>query len=203
MILLVTKSLPEIKRISSEHLGRLFQPRHCNSVDATIAAGIPWAADNDAYHGFEVGPWLKMMGALAGKRGCLFATAPDVVADWRMTRVLWDVYWPLIHECDLPAAVVLQDGCTSIPAEADAVFIGGTTEWKLSEIARSLVVEAKARKLWVHMGRVNGAQRMQLAASWDVDSVDGSGHSRFFDTYIEHGLKWAQSEQTALHEVTI
>ena len=89
--------------------------------------------------GSRSGPWLSMMGKLAGKTGCLFCAAPDVYADWPQTQVLWDIYWPLIHECDLPAAIVLQDGCTAIPSEADAVFIGGSTEWKLSDTAHRLV----------------------------------------------------------------
>lgn len=197
MLLLVTTSLPQILRVGDPMLGRLFQPRHCNSVDATVEAGVPWAADNDAFQGFKVGPWLSMMGKLANKAGCLFAAAPDVVADWPMTRVLWDIYQPLIHECDLPAAVVLQDGCTSIPPEADAVFVGGSTIWKMSDQAHRLVDQAKDRGLWVHMGRVNSARRLQLAASWGVDSVDGSGWARFFDTHIHKGLTFSQSQQTA------
>lgn len=198
MLLLVTKSLPEIQRIGDPMLGRLFQPRHVNAVGPTVAAGVSWAADNDGYGGFKVGPWLRMMSLLAGKPGCLFATAPDVVADWPATKMLWDIYWPVIHECDLPAAVVLQDGCMEVPAEADAVFVGGSTEWKLSDAARRLVVQAKERGLWVHMGRVNSQRRLRLAASWDCDSVDGSGWARFFDTHIAMGLTFAASQQMAL-----
>jgi hypothetical protein len=198
VLLLVTKSLPELQRIGDPLLGRLFQPRHVNSVDATVAAGVPWAADNDGFQGFKVGPWLHMMSLVAGKAGCLFAAAPDVVADWEATKVLWDIYWPLIHECDLPAAVVLQDGCEAVPSEADAVFIGGSTVWKLSDMAHRLVDEAKERGLWVHMGRVNSSRRLQLAASWGCDSVDGSGWARFFDTHIARGLKYAGSQQQGL-----
>lgn len=193
MLLLVTKSLPEIVR--KPGLGRLFQPRHCNAVDATIAAGIPWAADNDGFQGFKPGPWFTMMGKLANKGGCLFVAAPDVVADWEATRVLWDIYWPVIHDADLPAAVVLQDGCEQVPSEADAVFVGGSTVWKMSDAARRLVDDAKDRGLWVHMGRVNSNRRLQLAASWGCDSVDGSGWAKFFDTHIDRGLRWAGSGQ--------
>lgn len=198
MLILVTKSLPEIQRRSDGSLGRLFQPRHCNSVDATVAAGVPWAADNDAFQGFTPGPWLSMMGKLAGKTGCLFVSAPDVVADWASTLVLWDIYWPVIHDADLPVAVVLQDGCLEIPPEADAVFIGGSTEWKLSDVAHRLVDMAKERSLWVHMGRVNSARRLQLAASWGCDSVDGSGWAMYFDTHIKKGMTFAASGQTGM-----
>lgn len=201
MLLLLTKSLPEVQRIGG-NLGRLFQPRHTNSVEATVEAGIPWAADNDAFQGFKPGPYLKMLGTLAGKQGGLFVTAPDVVADWASTRILWDIYWPVIHDADLPAGVVLQDGCQGIPPEADAVFIGGTTEWKLSDQAHRLVDQAKNRGLWVHMGRVNSSRRLELAASWGVDSVDGSGWARFFDTHIQRGLTWAASQQMAMERTS-
>ncbi|MGA2164203.1 MAG: hypothetical protein ABSH36_07010, partial [Solirubrobacteraceae bacterium] len=33
------------------NLGRLVQPRHYNALPATIARGVPWAADNDCYQG--------------------------------------------------------------------------------------------------------------------------------------------------------
>ena len=48
------------------------------------------------------------------------------------------------------------------------------------------------------MGRVNSARRLQLAASWGCDSVDGSGWAKFFDTHIAKGLTFAASGQTGL-----
>lgn len=183
MILLVTKSLPTVRRMGP-NVGRLFSPRMLSSIAATADWGVPWAADNDAFQGFKPGPYLKMLGSLAGVPGCLFVTAPDVVADWAATKVLWDIYWPVIHDADLPAAVVLQDGCDHIPAEADAVFIGGSTIWKMGDEARLLAAEAKERGLWVHMGRVNTIRRIQYAASIGCDSIDGTNWSRFTDTYL-------------------
>lgn len=202
MLLLVTTSLPQLRKLDNPMLGRLFQPRHCNAVDATVAAGVPWAADNDAFQGFKPGPWLTMMGKLAGRAGCLFVSAPDVVADWGSTAALWEIYFPLIHDVDLPAAVVLQDGCTRIPGGADAVFVGGSTLWKLSDQARRLVDDAKDRGLWVHMGRVNSARRIEAAASWGCDSVDGSGWARYFDTNAARGARLVGNGQTALRTHT-
>jgi len=56
----------------------------------------------------------------------------------------------------------------------DALFIGGTTAWKLSEAVYQLCQEAKRRGKWVHMGRVNSLRRMRLAESFGCDSADGT-----------------------------
>ncbi len=198
MLLLLTKSLPEIVRFDSPLLGRLFTPRHVNSVDKTVEAGIVWAADNDAFGGFEPGPFLRMLGTLAGTPGCRFVTAPDVVADWPATLAQWRVYQPVIYDCDLPAAIVLQDGCDHIPGDADAVFIGGSTEWKLSPQAEALAREAKARGLWLHMGRVNSIRRLRRAQDWGCDSVDGSSWVRFSDTWVPRAIAVLSNEQREL-----
>ena len=56
----------------------------------------------------------------------------------------------------------------------DALFIGGTTDWKLGDGAAQLVREAKRRGKWVHMGRVNSLRRMIYAESIGCDSADGT-----------------------------
>jgi hypothetical protein len=195
---MLTKSLPEIIRFDSPYLGRMVQPRHLGSIDRTVAAGIPWCADNDAFQGFKVGPYLKMLGTLAGTPDCKFVTAPDVVADWASTLVLWEIYRPVIHDCDLPAAIVLQDGCDHIPTDADAVFIGGSTEWKLSPESEALAREAKERGLWLHMGRVNSIRRLRRAQDWGCDSVDGTKYVMFSDTWIPEAIAVLAHEQREL-----
>lgn len=54
------------------------------------------------------------------------------------------------------------------------MFIGGSTEWKLSEEAAELGREAKRRGKWLHMGRVNSLTRLRIASHIGCDSVDGS-----------------------------
>lgn len=196
MKLLVTKSLPSVQRMNSPNLGRLLQPRHMSSVPKTVEAGVPWAADNDAFGGFKVAPYLKMLATIAHQPGCLFVTAPDAVADaW--TTLCWFMRWlPIIKACDLPVAYVLQDGIegAGVPwTQTDAIFIGGSTEFKLGPKVRSLVVEAKRRGKYVHMGRVNGwldsagqlrAERVEYAKNIGCDSIDGSSWARWFDTLV-------------------
>jgi len=48
------------------------------------------------------------------------------------------------------------------------------SEWKLSAAAKLCVDEARLMGKWVHVGRVNSWRRLDLVASWDVDSVDGT-----------------------------
>lgn len=66
----------------------------------------------------------------------------------------------------------------------DALFLGGSTAWKLSPHAKALAAEAKARAKWLHMGRVNSNRRLALA----LGSVDGSGYSMFPDQKIPKAL---------------
>jgi hypothetical protein len=139
-----------------------------------------WAADNGCYAAPErftmAGylAWLHEMGAHHGAP--IFATAPDVVGDASATMALSVPALPLIREV-APVALVGQDGLESLPVpwdDFDALFLGGTTEWKLSEAAGALAREAKARGKWVHMGRVNSLKRMVYAESIGCDSADGT-----------------------------
>lgn len=140
-----------------------------------------WAADNgcftqpEAYSDEAYLGWLAKM--LPYRAQCLFATAPDVVGDAVLTlkRSL-----PVLHkirDAGYPAALIGQDGMTpdDVPwSMVDCIFLGGTTEWKLSESAAALARAAKQRGLWVHMGRVNSTRRMLIAKRMGCDSVDGT-----------------------------
>ena len=111
------------------------------------------------------------------RKGCLFAAAPDVVGDAEATKERAYPMLPKIQSLGFKAAYVCQDG--ELPStldwgKVDAIFIGGSTEWKLSQPAAALVAEAKRKNKWVHMGRVNSFQRMRLAAAIGCDSVDGT-----------------------------
>lgn len=55
----------------------------------------------------------------------------------------------------------------------DALFIGGSTAWKLGPQVRILIQEARRLGKWVHMGRVNGDPRIKYAFYQQCDSVDG------------------------------
>lgn len=63
-------------------------------------------------------------------------------------------------------------------------------EWKLSETARALSREAKARGKWLHMGRVNSLKRLRIAMSFGCDSVDGTLLSRGPKIHYPALIRW-------------
>jgi hypothetical protein len=120
--------------------------------------------------------WLDWLETLPADR-VTFAVAPDVVGDAAATLTRSAPFLPAIRGKGLPAAFVAQDGLEDLPVpwdDFDALFIGGTTTWKLGPHARALVTEAKARGKWVHMGRVNSERRYTYAAWIGCDSADGT-----------------------------
>ena len=128
----------------------------------------------------------------------LWVAVPDVVADHAATLRLfcwWCDYWrEELGYIPFPLAFVLQDGCTvdEIPwADIAAVFVGGSTKFKLRESAE-LVEAAKARGKLVHIGRVNTLQRLRFAHDVGADTVDGTAFSMFPDTYVERGCRYLQ-----------
>lgn len=185
MLLLVHKAHKTLLEHQHPNVGRLVSPRHYGRVEDS-AGVFKWAADNDAYSAWDRDRYVKMLERIEGVPGCLFVTAPDVVGDAWMTRRLFLQWSPALRSRGLPIGYVAQDGATtSLPWHAfHALFIGGTTEWKLGEDARDLVYTAKDRGKWVHMGRVNTWRRLEYAKSIGVDSVDGTRLSMFTDTYL-------------------
>jgi hypothetical protein len=143
--------------------------------------GQTWAADNGCFTHPDA-PVESYFSWLEGRRtefsSCLFATAHDVVGDAVATLARSIPLLPRIRELGLRAALVGQDGLENleIPWERfDALFIGGTTEWKLSDAARNISLRAKELGKWLHMGRVNSNKRIQIAKfDFDCDSVDGT-----------------------------
>ena len=107
----------------------------------------------------------------------LFATAPDVVGDYKKTRKRSKPMFKKIRNIGYKVAYVGQDcedGNKLNFKLFDCLFIGGTTEWKLSQDAYKLVQLAKQNGKWIHMGRVNSYKRMRVAGAIGVDSVDGT-----------------------------
>ncbi len=195
MILLVSGATRTVRaRAGSGRLGHLLTPRNGNSVDGLLATGLPVAADNSAFSGFDAAAFRRMLGRLRG-RPVLWVCAPDVVGDAAATLALFDTWEVEIRAHGLPVALVAQDGLEGLEVpwgRVDALFIGGSTAWKLGPHAAALAREAKARGLWVHGGRVNSRRRFLHLASIGCDSVDGSGFSRFPDTRIPMAELWLE-----------
>ena len=129
---------------------------------------------------------------------CLFAVAPDVVADAAATLDLSRHWMPLIRDMGYRVALVAQDGLESlvVPWESfDALFMGGTTGWKLSESAYHLMAEAKRQGKHVHAGRVNSLRRLRTMAMAGSDSADGT----FIAFAPDHNTRRMQRWIDAMH----
>lgn len=130
-------------------------------------------ADPEKYSNDGFLSWLNKL----DRKACLFAVAPDIVGNAEGTRERAYPMLPHIRELGFKAALVAQDGETSNLidwGQLDAIFIGGSTEWKLSQAAGDIAAAARQKGKWVHMGRVNSFKRMRLAAAIGCDSVDGT-----------------------------
>jgi hypothetical protein len=99
--------------------------------------------------------------------------------------------------CHLPLAFVLQDGAERrglVPWDAPglaAVFVGGSTAWKLGPAAADLVRQARRRGMMAHMGRVSSARRIRYARSIGCTSFDSSRYSRWRTRLLDTGLSHA------------
>lgn len=193
MMILVHNAPMSLIRDHGNHpnLGVLSSPR-CVYRDAHDK-GFQWAADNDAYLAWDEARYRAMLETIADIEGCLFVTAPDVVGDAEATLDLFSQWERDLGE--LPIALVAQDGLEKIDErlipwkKIQALFIGGTTRWKMGNAARSLGTEAKRRGLWLHMGRVNTKGRVRYAQSIGCDSVDGTTYSMYRQTHLPWALQ--------------
>ncbi len=154
--------------------------------------------DNGCFSGFREKEFRKLLGlARRHERLIRFVAAPDVVADGAATLALFDQWRQIIREQhQLPVALVLQDGMTGrdIPWPLlDAVFVGGSTEWKLSRVAEELIREAQRRGKWVHVGRVNTRCRITRFRELSVDSIDGTGFNIWPDRLRDYE-RWIRQE---------
>lgn len=201
MKLLVSGSTATMRKwlpTSGGRLGVLLTPANGNSVESILKLECEWAADNGCFGGLDEQAFLGMLDAIRGKPRLKWVTCPDVVAWSRFTRQLFKEWAPELESRGLPIAYVLQDGETISKVPWDriaAVFVGGSTTFKVGPDAKALVFEAKQRGKLVHMGRVNSESRLMLAHSWGCDSVDGTSMSCFGETYIPKFLGVVRSAE--------
>jgi len=166
MLLLVSGAT---RTARTDTVGHLIVPKQWNDPAALQLQAGRWAVDNGAFS------------------GCLFVSAPDVVADAAATLRRWPFWARLIRGLGFPPAFVAQDGLSAdrVPwADMGALFIGGSTDYKESADVRSLMAYAKAKGIWTHWGRVNGKRRYEMALKAGCDSFDGSGFSKWPDTNV-------------------
>jgi hypothetical protein len=153
---------------------------------------VDWCADNGCYSNkWTANKWLDWL--QQQPTTMRFAVCPDAVADAHTTNVLFEKWQPVMQQLGVPVAYVAQDQVTTSMVPWDRIstlFIGGTTEWKLSTHSTQLVTEAKQRGLWVHVGRVNSYKRLRWADNIGADSCDGTFLTFGPDINLPKLLRW-------------
>lgn len=167
---------------------------------------VKFGVDNYSFNRFDAVAFERKLERLSEFRDrCRFVAAPDVVVigphgpigDARRTLEVFEHWYPRL--CDWPVALVAQDGQESLPIPWDliqAVFIGGSTQWKLSHHAAAIIKAAKALDKWAHVGRVNTPGRFEHFEKLGADSIDGTGLSRY--TWMRERIWQAYNKPTLL-----
>jgi hypothetical protein len=171
-----------------------------NSLHRQIPHFPVYAADNGCFAqgaDFDERSWLSWLAGLP-RTGCLFATAPDVLGDaeatWRRSRRALS----RIRRLGFPAALVAQDGFDAAAVDwrlVDVLFLGGSTDFKVGPAGAGAAAAARARGVPVHMGRVNSARRVRLAADFGCSSVDGTFLKHGPDRRLPEVLQWLEGSR--------
>ena len=182
------------------YLGLFKTPRSGYSFERMKFVDMPIALDNSAYKNFCPKRFTSMLDrARVSEANVSWVAVPDAVADAEQTNRLFAEWHPQMQ--DLPLAYVAQDGSEDavIPfSEVCCIFIGGTTDWKLSASAVSVIQEAQRLGKIVHMGRVSTHKRLRYAFQVGIDSVDSSA----FNIYTNKELAKALHLLDGLHRQT-
>ena len=112
-----------------------------------------------------------------------FVVLPDIVAGGMQSLALSISWIPRLLGMRLLLPV--QDGMDNRAVmrileayPAIGVFVGGSTEYKLREMAHWGAVAAMLHR-WMHVGRVNTARRIRLCAESGATSFDGTSATMF------------------------
>src|SRR5579875_315913 len=166
------------------------------------AEGFQYALDNGAWSDFQAGRsfdersferLIEKLGADAD-----FTVLPDIVAGGMRSLEL-SVRWLNRALSICPRVLIaVQDGMeladlASLVGPNVGIFLGGSTEWKLQRMADWGRFCAE-RHVHFHIGRVNTARRIRLAAAAGATSIDGSSASRYAVTVRPLDLASKQSD---------
>lgn len=199
MLYFATASGPLVREAMDEgKLGQIVTPAAGNRLEA----GRRWCGDNSVFGNkypgdAEYHAWIRRF--VQHREMCSFIVAPDVVCDARATLERSSPHFEPIRGMGFPVALVGQNGLEdlSVPwGRFDALFLGGDDAWKLGVAARDLVAEARSRRKWVHMGRVNSRRRLVYADSIGCDSADGTYLAFGPRTNLPKLLSWLDDLRT-------
>lgn len=142
-----------------------------------------FSVDNGGFSGFNRAAFESLLDReKAHQKLCRWVACPDVVASARRTLECFEAWADRLMDDGWPLALVAQDGIENLDipwARISAIFIGGSTEWKMSKHAADVVRAGKICNKWVHAGRVNTPGRFEYFEQLGADSIDGTGLSRY------------------------
>lgn len=156
---------------------------------------LPWAIDNGAFSRFQERAFMALLEREKHHReNCKFVTCPDVVSSARRTLEVFDFWRPKLEGWKV--ALAIQDGQQDLPIpwdRIDAVFIGGSTTFKIGPHATHIIKAAQILNKWVHVGRVNDGARFAHFEELGVDSIDGTGLARY--THMREAIANRHNQQ--------
>lgn len=164
--------------------------RHPQWHDGSLA---PFALDNGAWGAFcakkpwEPAPFCRLVGALGDKAD--FIVVPDIVAGGLASLEL-SAEWHARCRWRQPKTrllVPVQDGMephhvAELASRPNTgLFLGGDTDWKLQTMP-AWGKWCRENGIFLHVGRVNTAQRIRLCAESAAHSFDGTSITKFAST---------------------
>lgn len=172
------KFLLPVGGVIDDRFGILTTPSH-KAIPIGIIHGMLWALDNEAFTlGFDPDRFFDYLSSLENYRDKnLFVACPDSVGDVKKTIALYKKWRPAFGNWNV--AYVAQDGSENypIPDDCTTVFIGGSTDWKLSQQAEDVIYRALDAGKEIHIGRVNYKKRydhfssMKGSEGWTCDGT--------------------------------
>lgn len=130
-----------------------------------IRQGLLYGIDNGCFGGMpnpvKYFKWLKTYEPYRDR--CLFAVCFDCVGDAKKTLELFDRWYGWFQPW--PVAFVAQDGQEGLdfpnPETWNALFIGGSTKWKMGIGSIECIKRAQELGKHIHIGRVNYWKRYE------------------------------------------
>lgn len=125
--------------------------------------------------------WALMSGTMP-----LWALVPDLVGDRDGTLREWEKWAPRVSSYGFRLAFAIQEGMTfaDVPDDDCVLFIGGGDAFKDAAI-KPWCARFPGR---VHVGRVNGMERLLASYHAGAISVDGTGW--FHKNNSKHASQW-------------
>lgn len=153
-----------------------------------------WAVDNGAFSGkFNEKLFFNFLERMLPYQDrCLFCACPDVMLDPIKTYEQFIKYSERIKDLGYPVAFIAQDGQEnlSFPEDFDWLFIGGSTEWKMSQSATDCIIKANSIGKKIHIGRVNSYKRLKHFQPYGIKSVDGNKLKYAPDAETKRIISW-------------